>query len=243
MDRYLHRELSWLDFNARVLAQAQSEDVPLGERCRFLSITQSNADEFQMVRVASLARDIRRGKGRDVNGRAPQLQMKDVRSKLRELMREQQRTALLLLSELESVGVRVVHDHEISEDALSALRTQIQEEYLPHLMPILIQKEHRLPHLNSRRLHLALRMGDRTWAYPIPTEWPRFLPVPGDPGSFIPMEDVLLACLKPEEGVQGVLLFRILRDEDLDFDDQAPDFLSEMERSVRRRGWTTRVLS
>ncbi len=237
MDRYLHRELSWLDFNARVLAQAKTEDVPIGERCRFLSITQSNADEFQMVRVASLARDIRRHKTGSVLGRSPRLQMKDVRAKLRALMRDQQMTAAQLLAELSELGVRLLHFHELSSDQQQELRGQVQEEYLPHLMPILIQKGRRLPHMSSKRLHLAMRTGEKAWTYSIPLEWPRFLSVPGTETEWVPMEEVILTCLLPDEGAQGVLLFRILRDEDLDFDDQAPDFLSEMERSVRRRGW------
>ncbi|MDG4650487.1 RNA degradosome polyphosphate kinase [Roseibacterium sp. SDUM158017] len=245
--RFFNREISWLAFNWRVLEEAENPRVPLLERVRFASISAGNLDEFYTVRVAGLRELAQEGKTAiSDDGRTPAEQLKLINADARRLMQHQQAAWVALKTELEAEGIRVV-----SRTALKgADRKHLEEEFLarvfPVLSPLAIDPAHPFPFIPNEGLALALQMrrdrdGRELQALlPIPSQIDRFVRLPASEGEvrFLPLEELLLlniGALFPGYQLKGSCTFRILRDSDLEVEEEAEDLVREFETALKRR--------
>jgi polyphosphate kinase len=245
--RFFNREVSWLAFNWRVLEEAQNPRVPLLERVRFISISAGNLDEFYTVRVAGLRELAREGKtGLSDDGRTPAEQLKLINADARRLMQHQQAAWVALKKELEAEGITVVTRKELK----AAERKHLEEVFLalvfPVLSPLAIDPAHPFPFIPNEGVALALQMrrerdGRELQALlPIPAQIDRFLrlPTPQGEARFLPLEELLLlhiGALFPGYELKGSCMFRILRDSDLEVEEEAEDLVREFETALKRR--------
>ena len=240
----INRELSWLEFNRRVLAEAQSAEVPLLERVKFLSITASNLDEFLMVRVGALRQLVGSGiRERSADGRTPKQQLKVIRERVRDLQREMYRTLSSLLPELRRAGVRIESRSSAPKKQTEALATQFAEQIAPVLTPLAFDPGHPFPFLTSGALNLAVVLSsgpDSHIAFiRVPRVLPRFLPIGGSGHRFLPIEELIrleAARLFPGLELREVVPFRVLRSADIELEeDEVQDLLKSVESELRRR--------
>ncbi|TQS72322.1 RNA degradosome polyphosphate kinase [Rhodobacteraceae bacterium] len=242
--RFFNRELSWLAFNWRVLEEATNPRVPLLERLRFVSISATNLDEFYTVRVAGLRELVREG---NVNpshdGLTPREQLQLINDDARKLMDMQQTTWNKLRRELETAGIRVVTRNALTDTDLTFLREHFLNKVFPVLSPLAIDPAHPFPFIPNLGFCLALeleRPGDKRRMQallPIPQQIDRFVRLPGE-GRFLPLEEVLLLHLNslfPGFKEVGYCAFRVLRDSDLEVEDEAEDLVREFETALKRR--------
>ena len=242
---FFNRELSWLDFNARVLELAEDEGVPLMERLKFTAIWTSNLDEFFMVRVAGVEDQIDAGlSDPGADGRTP----KQVAAAIRErvLAQGERHTRCLhgeLLPALEEQGVRIVSCGDVDADAL---QERFQRQIFPVLTPLAVGLGRPFPYISNLSLSLAVLLRDpqtqhRTFArVKVPKEMlPRFLEIEeGEGHTFVPLEDVIAAnldALFPGMEILEHGTFRVSRDGDLEISDDAGDLLEAVEEELRRR--------
>jgi len=244
----LSRELSWLDFNARVLEEAACRALPLLERLKFIAIFSGNLDEFFMVRVAGLRRRVHSGDaGCDPAGLAPAVQLRKLRSRLDKLLRKQFKILYEgILPELERRGVRLRRVAELPKTARKDLAGYFQLEVLPVLTPLAVDPSHPFPVLNNGVIEVAvrLRLHDRREVYAfveIPELLPRFIEVADEERgtAFVLLEDLVESHL-PElfHGCKILesLTFRITRDMDVDIADAGvDDLLSSVEQTLMER--------
>src|SRR6056297_117499 len=245
--RFFNRELSWLAFNWRVLEEAENPRVPLLERVRFVSISAGNLDEFYTVRVAGLRELAQEGRtGTSDDGRTPAEQLKLINADARRLMQHQQAAWIALRRELERQGITVV-----TRAALKAAdKKHLEEEFLarvfPVLSPLAIDPAHPFPFIPNEGLALALQMrrardGRELQALlPIPSQIDRFVRLPATDGEarFLPLEELLLlnvGALFPGYELAGSCTFRLLRDSDLELEEEAEDLVREFETALKRR--------
>jgi len=245
--RFFNRELSWLAFNWRVLEEAENPRVPLLERVRFVSISAGNLDEFYTVRVAGLRELAQEGNtGTSDDGRTPAEQLKLINADARRLMQHQQAAWVALRKELERQGITVV-----TRAALKAAdKKHLEEEFLarvfPVLSPLAIDPAHPFPFIPNEGLALALQMrrardGRELQALlPIPSQIDRFVRLPATDGEarFLPLEELLLlnvGALFPGYELAGSCTFRLLRDSDLELEEEAEDLVREFETALKRR--------
>ncbi len=204
-DRFLNRELSWLDFNARVLELAEDEELPLLERVKFLSIFASNLDEFFMVRMAGLKRRQTTGLTvRSPDGLTIREQLELITARTQELV---QRHADIFIKDvaprLEDVGVRIVTWSELADDDARRLREYFRDQVFPVLTPLAVDPAHPFPYISGLSLNLAVSVRDPETGAPrfarvkVPNNVPRFVPVgPVDKtATFLPLEDLIAAHL------------------------------------------------
>ncbi len=244
-DRYLNREVSWLDFNARVLTLAEDQDTPLLERAKFLAIFASNLDEFYMVRVAGLKRRKTTGLSvRSADGLSVREQLELVAARTSELV---ERHANCFLKDvqpaLEAEGIRIVRWGALPSSEQDRLHRYFREQVFPVLTPLAVDPAHPFPYISGLSLNLAVIVrdpdsgGERFARVKVPNNVPRFVTV-GD-GGFLPIEDVIashLSQLFPGMQVVEHHLFRVTRNADLDVDeDRDEDLLQAMERELARR--------
>ncbi|MGP1357104.1 RNA degradosome polyphosphate kinase [Roseicyclus sp.] len=245
--RFFNREVSWLAFNWRVLEEAQNPRVPLLERVRFISISAGNLDEFYTVRVAGLRELAQEGKtGLSDDGRTPAEQLKLINADARRLMQHQQAAWVALKKELEAEGITVVTRKELK----TAERKHLEEVFLalvfPVLSPLAIDPAHPFPFIPNEGVALALQMrrerdGRELQALlPIPAQIDRFLRLPTAEGEarFLPLEELLLlhiGALFPGYELKGSCMFRILRDSDIEVEEEAEDLVREFETALKRR--------
>jgi polyphosphate kinase len=246
---YLSRELSWLAFNERVLAEAADHSVPLLERVKFAGIAASNLDEFFMVRVAGLKRAIDDGDpAPDLAGRTPTQQLADVGARAQAFVATLNRLVTgELLPALASHGIRLLAWHQIDPARRSALGRYFAESVLPVLTPLAIDISRPFPLLSSLSLNLALRLdpapGDavkRLAIVQVPARLTRLVRlVEPDGVAFVLLEDVIRAHLTqlfPGQSVIESAVIRLARDAELEFDDEGGrTHLEQVEREVRRR--------
>ncbi len=245
--RFFNRELSWLAFNWRVLEEAANPRVPLLERVRFVSISAGNLDEFYTVRVAGL-RELAGGGNLTpaADGRSPAEQLKLINADARELMKEQQATWVGLRAEMEAQGIAVVRRDTLSEADCAYLAQVFLDQVFPVLSPLAIDPAHPFPFIPSEGIALALQMkrerdGRVLQALlPIPGQIDRFVALPKVNGRerFLPLEEVLLlniAALFPGYKATGSCMFRVLRDSDLEVEEEAEDLVREFETALKRR--------
>ncbi|MES2667099.1 MAG: RNA degradosome polyphosphate kinase [Pseudomonadota bacterium] len=245
--RFFNRELSWLAFNWRVLDEAANPAVPLLERLRFLSISATNLDEFYTVRVAGLRALVRSGNGKlSEDGRSPAEQLALINADARRLMQTQQVAFNKLRREMEAAKITIVTRSKLTRRDLAHLEAHFLHKVFPVLSPLAIDPAHPFPFIPNTGFSLALELerasDHRTLKalLPIPQQIARFVPLPAKPGEhrFLPLEDLLLLHLNmlfPGYADRGHCLFRVLRDSDLEVEDEAEDLVREFETALKRR--------
>jgi polyphosphate kinase len=245
--RFFNRELSWLAFNWRVLEEAANPAVPLLERLRFLSISATNLDEFYTVRVAGLRALVRNGNAKlSEDGRSPAEQLSLINADARGLMQTQQTTFNRLRKEMETEGICIMSRSKLTADDLKHLEAHFLNNVFPVLAPLAIDPAHPFPFIPNTGFSLALELERRSdhrtlkALLPIPQQIARFIALPGKPGEhrFLPLEDLLLlhlSMLFPGYSDQGHCMFRVLRDSDLEVEDEAEDLVREFETALKRR--------
>jgi polyphosphate kinase len=244
-ERFINRELSWLAFNERVLAEADNPRHPLLERLRFLSISANNLDEFDMVRVAGLKGQVQAGISTpSQDGLTPAQQLDAINKRSGRLMRDQQVTWRALRRELDEAGIAVVTPAELTPDERPWLAQRFMSEVFPVLTPLAIDPAHPFPFIVNLGLGLALQLqrksdGERTEALLlIPGTIGRFVHLPGKAHRFIPLEQMIglyLDHLFPGFEVLGSGMFRILRDSDIEVEEEAEDLVRLYESALKRR--------
>ena len=244
--RIINRELSWLDFNARVLSLAADSEIELLERCKFVAIFCSNLDEFYQIRVAALKDQI----AADVSaitpdGRTPRQQLHEIIRQV-QLLVEQLETVYNedLVPKLASNGVQVLGWNEVTDIEREYLMSMFETRIFPVLTPLAVDPAHPFPYISNLALNLAVialdpRTQEKRFArVKIPPTLPRFLQLP-DSNRFVLLEDVVSANLG--RLFQGMTIeqchtFRVTRNADLSVDDEdAEDLLAAVEMELRRR--------
>jgi polyphosphate kinase len=252
---YLNRELSWLAFNARVLHEARDPRTPLLERLKFLAIFSSNLDEFYMVRVAGLRRQVASGVVQPPpDGLTPQEQLARIRSEVATLLVEQQRCLDELLPLLAQHGIRLVSMSDLTPAEFAQLDQFFEREVFPVLTPLAVDPGHPFPYISNLSLSLAVQIRDPQRGVEhfarvkVPKNLPRWVPVPGRAFEFVPLETVIaanLSVLFPGMEIIGSHTFRITRYSDLEpaNAEEPEDLLASIEEQVfyRRFGEVVRV--
>ncbi len=251
-ERFVNRELSWLAFNRRVIEEAQNRRHPLFERVRFLSISASNLDEFYMVRVAGLMGMVRAGVATpSADGLTPAEQLAKVDETARALIADQQAIWSTLHAELRNEGISVVTGEEIGPRDRSYLDAQFAEQIFPVLTPLAIDPAHPFPFIPNLGFTIALSLRNMrdgkefSALIPVPPQLRRFIRLPDaeQPVSprevrFIPLEHVIALYfdrLFPGHTVSGWGMFRLLRDSDVEVEEEAEDLVLLFETLLKRR--------
>ncbi|MCR4411559.1 MAG: polyphosphate kinase 1, partial [Thermoguttaceae bacterium] len=257
-DLYLNRELSWLEFNDRVLREGLSDDVPLLERLKFLAIVSSNLDEFYMIRVAGLMQQRSAGVAApDFSGLTPAQQLSAISARAHRMVAEQTEGIRRALGELAGRGLRVLDRDEWTGPERKFLRTHFTREVLPVLTPLAVETLHPCPLLPGLRLHVGLVVrtkkddrADETITVVRVPGMARFVELPAEDKRSVRLarlEDVIADgadMLFPGCEVLGTAVFRITRDADIEIqDDDASDLLHTVEQAVlaRRRRAAVRL--
>src|SRR5512143_1022187 len=251
---YLNRELSWLAFNGRVLHEALDPRVPLLERVKFLSIFSGNLDEFYMVRIAGLRRQVAAGVvQRPPDGLTPQEQLDAIDAEVSRLSRLQRDCLLGLLDELSRHNVRLLGVKDLSPGEWGEIDEYFESQIFPVLTPLAVDPGHPFPYISNLSLSLAVEIRDPERGalhfarVKVPKSLPRWVPVNGRPFHFVPLEQVIganLGALFPGMEVVAWYVFRITRYSDLDIPVEEPeDLLATIEEQVfnRRFGEVVRI--
>ncbi|MFC7705319.1 RNA degradosome polyphosphate kinase [Plastorhodobacter daqingensis] len=245
--RFFNRELSWLAFNWRVLDEARNPRVPLLERVRFLSISAANLDEFYTVRVAGLRELARAGNTTTADdGLTPAEQLVLINDDARRLMTAQQAVWNKLKKAMEKERITLVTRSRLTRRDEKFLEYHFRNKVFPVLSPLAIDPAHPFPFIPNTGFCLALqleRLGDQRplqALLPIPQQIDRFIALPARSGEarFFPLEDLLmlhLGLLFPGYVAQGHCAFRVLRDSDLEVEEEAEDLVREFEVALKRR--------
>lgn len=257
--RFINRELSWLEFNDRVLRQGLSEDVPLLERLKFLAITGSNLDEFFMIRVAGLMQQRAAGvRKRDSSGLTPSQQITAISRRAHRMVAERTGGIRAAFSRLSEHGLHVLQSEDWTTEDREFLALFFAREILPVLTPLAVAELDPCPLLPGLRLHVGLVIaskkpaeegeGQKIAVVPVPAQMSRFIELPADEGHRLTLlEDVIAAnvgSLFPGHEVLATTIFRLTRDADVAIqDDDASDLLNVVEQAVlaRRRRSTVRL--
>jgi polyphosphate kinase len=245
---YINRELSWLEFNHRVLAQALDPSHPLLERVKFLAIVATNLDEFYMIRVSATSKKLKEGL-EDVapDGYDTERQLHAMRGRARRMLEEQASCWDELRRLLAAEAIHFVETSEWTPAIRDFLASYFSREICPVLTPLAFDPGHPFPFISnlSKNFAVVVRHGGRTKfaRVKVPDVLPRFLPLPDDVSphkglAFVFLEDVIrenLQVLFPGTQVKGAHLFRIVRDADLEIEeDEADDLLETVDRSLKQ---------
>ncbi len=243
-ERFSNREMSWLSFNWRVLEEAMNPRVPLLERVRFLSISSTNLDEFYTVRVAGLRELARAGNAMPSDdGRSPAEQLVMINEDARRLMDHQQQVWSILRPMLAEAGITILSRTDLTDADRAATSVYFLENVFPILSPLAIDPAHPFPFIPNAGFSLALELADRSGRkldalVPIPSQIDRFLRLPGPELRFLPLEELILAemdSLFPSYKLLGSCAFSVLRDSDLEVEEEAEDLVREFETALKRR--------
>ena len=251
---FTNRELSWLDFNYRVLAEARDKTIPLFERLKFLSITSSNLDEFFMIRVASL-KDMVNAKYEkpDIAGMTPQMQLEAISKKTHDLVNTQYTTYNRSLKPmLRQNGLMIIDSYEdLSEAQKSYVNQYFQQDVYPVLTPMAVDSSRPFPLIRNKSLNIGALISDKEdeseydfATVQVPSVLPRFIEIPSEEKgqkTLILLEQVI------EMNIQKLFLnykvicahpYRIMRNADLSIDEEdAADLLKEIQKQLKRRQW------
>jgi polyphosphate kinase len=243
--RYFNRELSWLAFNERVLAEASNPAYPLLERLRFLSISGSNLDEFMMIRVAGLAGQVRSGVGNvSLDGKTPSQQLAAINSKVRELEVSQQEILHELRPLLATHGIRFASFERLDPAAERWLREYFLDHILPVITPQAIDPAHPFPFVSNKGIGVLFNLARRAdesrllEMVLIPSAIPRFVRMPGEEAMFVAVEQLVCRfaeLLFPGFRVEGDGVFRLLRDSDIEIEEEAEDLVRFFRTAIQRR--------
>jgi polyphosphate kinase len=243
--RFLNRELSWLDFNARVLALGEDQANPLLERAKFLAIFASNLDEFFMVRVAGLKRRMSTGLAvRSADGLTPREQLERISVRTRDLVERHARCFEDdVRAALEKHDIHIVRWEDVDPDDQHRLHRHFRDQVFPLLTPLAVDPAHPFPYISGLSLNLAVVVRDpeggpeRFARVKVPNNVPRFVTVGDD--TFLPLDDLIAAHLNqlfPGMNVVEHHLFRVTRNADLEVEeDRDEDLLQALERELARR--------
>ena len=242
---YFNRELSWLAFNERVLAEACNRHYPLLERLRFLSISGSNLDEFMMIRVAGLAGQARRDiDTRSIDDKTPTQQLGEIHRKVRRLEGRQQEVLNELRTRLVAEGIRIADASALDGEAAAYLHRFFIDDILPVITPQAIDPAHPFPfvaNLGMGILFNLTRRADQARLVEmvlVPPAMPRFIRVPGDEATFVPIEGVIVRYARlifPGFRIEGDGVFRVLRDSDIEVEEEAEDLVRFFRSAIQRR--------
>ena len=245
---YTNRELSWLEFNQRVLDQALDERHPLLERVKFLAITGTNLDEFFMVRVATILRQIKNeSESLTSDGLTPKQQFSEIHGRTEKMLQDQHSAWSLLRPLLEKNGVKFLEMRSYNDGIKEYLHERFMNEIYPVLTPMAFDPGHPFPHISSLSMNLAVvvRHNQETKfaRVKIPDVLPRFLEIPEsvsgqDKIVFVFLEDVIRSNIDelfPGTEIRDIRLFRIIRDTDLVIqEDEADDLLETVDKGLKQ---------
>jgi polyphosphate kinase len=249
-ERFINRELSWLAFNQRVLDESENPRHPLLERLRFLSISANNLDEFYMVRVAGLQGQVREGVSViSQDGLTPSEQLSKVTAAASDLERRQQHIWRSLKVQMAAEGLMIENPAEITVGELDWMEPIFLEQVFPILTPLAIDPAHPFPFIPNLSFCLALKLRRRSdvktfYALaPVPSQVKRFWPLPTEGKSkkhrrFVTLEDMVglfIETLFPDCDVEAKGVFRVLRDSDVEIEEEAEDLVREFEQLLRQR--------
>ncbi len=244
-DRFLNRELSWLDFNERVLTLAEDPVLPLLERTKFASIFSSNLDEFYQVRIAALIEQIEAGiTAPTTDGRTPKAQLSEIYKRIHSLLRRHEDlVADVLLPALSSEGIRIFRWEQLTFDQRDALTRHFDDNIFPVLTPLAVDPAHPFPYISNLALSIGAlvvdpKSGEQKFSrVKVPNRLERLIRVEGD--SFVPIEEVIgahLNSLYRGMSIKSWFTFRVTRNADLDLEEEeAEDLLAAVEMELRRR--------
>lgn len=245
-DRYLNRELSWLEFDRRVLTEATNPANPLLERCRFLAIFESNLDEFYMVRVSGLVEQLQGGVVEtSPDGLGPEEQLERIAVTLAPMRRAASEAwTKELLPALTQAEVEIVSWETLPPRRQAELRRWFEREVFPLCTPLVLDPAPSVPFISNRSLNLAVLIdeegaGTKLARVKIPTVLPRLVRVGRRGHTFLLLEDVIrqhLAYLFPHVAITGAYRFRVVRDADIEIRElEAGDLIDMIEETIRRR--------
>ncbi|MDF1801820.1 RNA degradosome polyphosphate kinase [Thalassovita sp.] len=245
--RFYNRELSWLGFNWRVLEEAKNKRVPLLERVRFVSISATNLDEFYTVRVAGLRELARAGNTTPAqDGLTPAEQLVLINEDARRLIASQQRVFETLRAEMADENIQILTRDDVPENEKPYLLDVFLNKVFPVLSPLAVDPAHPFPFIPNTGFSLALQLERRRdkrmlmALLPIPHQIDRFVKLPESDEShrFVPLEELLLLFIDklfPGYKMLGQCTFRVLRDSDLEVEEEAEDLVREFETALKRR--------
>jgi len=244
-DRFINRELSWLAFNTRVLEEADNPIHPLLERLRFLSISAANLDEFYMVRVAGLKGQVANGVNNiSQDGLTPAQQLVVINREATALLEKQSDCWNRVRSELRHAGIAVIDIGELTRTDRKWLETRFMEHVFPVLTPLAIDPAHPFPFIPNLGFAMVLHLtrsddGEAMRALlPLPHQIQRFIRLPGDNVRYLPLEEMVtlfLDRLFPGFRVDGHGVFRVIRDSEMEIDEEAEDLVRVFESALKRR--------
>ncbi|MGE4529079.1 MAG: RNA degradosome polyphosphate kinase [Rhodospirillaceae bacterium] len=242
---YINRELSWLAFNTRVLEEADNPNHPLLERVRFLSISASNLDEFYMVRVAGLKGQVDAGVNTPSDdGLTPAQQLVRINAEVRHLVKRQVNCWKFLQKELRREGIAVIEPKELTRADRDWLADHFMGQIFPILTPLAIDPAHPFPFIPNLGMALVLELKAKSGTavlhalVPLPAQADRFIRLPGEGIRFIALEQVVMMHLHrlfPGYKVDKSGHFRILRDSEMEIDEEAEDLVRSFESALKRR--------
>jgi polyphosphate kinase len=246
-ERFINREFSWLQFNRRVLEETLNSAHPLLERVRFLSISAANLDEFFMVRVAGLEGQVRQGMSmKTPDGKTPAEQLDEILKEIDKLQMEQQASLAVLQQALAHEDILIVRPGALSDEDSQWLSNEFAESIFPVLTPLSIDPAHPFPFIPNLGFSVGLQLVSKTGREPmtallrLPPALDRFVRLP-DAGTtirYITLEDVVsmfIHKLFPGYEVQGSGTFRIIRDSDIEVEEEAEDLVRFFETALKRR--------
>jgi len=249
-DKFYNRELSWLQFNRRVLEEAQNKNHPILERLRFLSISASNLDEFYMVRAAGVYGQVRAGiTTQSQDGLTPGQQLDAINEFVAGVVRDKQAIWREIRAELSTAGIHVVEPSELTDSERVWLEKLFMTHIFPILTPIAVDPAHPFPFILNKGLTIVVEMQRRSDSetmsglIPIPGQLERFIRLEPDPKKpkdvrFIQLESVIglfLAELFTGFSIKSQGAFRILRDSDIELQEEAEDLVRSYESQLKRR--------
>lgn len=244
-ERLINRELSWLRFNMRVMEEANNLAHPLLERLRFLSISGSNLDEFYMVRVAGIRGQIAAGVEKISNeGLTPSEQLDQINELAEDLINEQQVCWAKLIDSLREEGITLIEANDVSPEDMAWLETYFLESVFPILTPLAVDPAHPFPFIPNLGFSIVLELennddGSMLLALlPVPRQTKRFVRLPGDKVRFISVENCICLFLNrlfPNYSIKGDGIFRLIRDSEMEVDEEAEDLVRVFESALKRR--------